>query len=192
MQLENYDTGIADFKSAIEQAELEGSDADARALKSELKKAELALKRSKTKDYYKILGVSKNATESEIKKAYRRESLIHHPDKVCYGRFRRPSARRARAEYLMCSIFGFFFSFITQGGDEEKFKLTSEAYSVLSDPAKRSRYDNGEDEDGMSGMGGMGGMGGMHHMDLSELFAQFHGFSGHPGFSGSRGGGFHF
>ena len=47
---------MADFKTAIEQASTEGNDADARALRAELKKAEAALKRSKTKDYYKILG----------------------------------------------------------------------------------------------------------------------------------------
>jgi len=47
-----------------------------------LKKAEAALKRSKTKDYYKILGVPRDCGDAEIKKAYRRESLKHHPDKV--------------------------------------------------------------------------------------------------------------
>ncbi|KZT09659.1 protein prenylyltransferase [Laetiporus sulphureus 93-53] len=56
LHLEKYDNAIADFKSAIEQAEFEGSDADVKALRSELKKAELALKRSKSKDYSKILG----------------------------------------------------------------------------------------------------------------------------------------
>ena len=58
------------------------TDADVRALKAELKKAEAAFKRSKTKDYYKILGVSRDCSELDIKKAYRRESLKHHPDKV--------------------------------------------------------------------------------------------------------------
>jgi len=58
------------------------SDADVRALKVELKKAEAALKRSKTKDYYKILGVARDCSEAEIKKGYRKESLKHHPDKV--------------------------------------------------------------------------------------------------------------
>ena len=55
-----------------------------RALSFELKKAEAALKRSKTKDYYKILGVPRDCSESEsdIKKGYRQESLKHHLDKV--------------------------------------------------------------------------------------------------------------
>jgi len=79
--LEKYDASIADFNSAIEQAEYDGNAADVKALKGELKKAEIALKRSKTKDYYKILGVQKECTEVDIKKAYRRESLKHHPDK---------------------------------------------------------------------------------------------------------------
>ena len=73
---------IADFKSAIQQAGVKGNDADMRALTSKLKKAEAALKRSKTKDYYKILGVPRDCSESDIKKGYRRESLKHHADKV--------------------------------------------------------------------------------------------------------------
>jgi DnaJ homolog subfamily C member 7 len=47
---------VADFKSAIEQARLDGDDAAVKALRVDLKKAEVDLKRSKTKDYYKILG----------------------------------------------------------------------------------------------------------------------------------------
>ncbi|KAH9057438.1 hypothetical protein EDB87DRAFT_1751756 [Lactarius vividus] len=78
---EQYDDAIADFRSAIEQAEFEGADADVRALRGELKRAEAALRRSKTKDYYKILGVARDCNEADIKKAYRRESLKHHPDK---------------------------------------------------------------------------------------------------------------
>ena len=59
-------------------------------MQSELKKAEAALKRSKTKDYYKILGVARDCGETDIKKAYRRESLKHHPDKVIFFFFRVP------------------------------------------------------------------------------------------------------
>ncbi|KAF6760875.1 hypothetical protein DFP72DRAFT_1062616 [Ephemerocybe angulata] len=143
LNLEKYESAISDFKSAIQEASAEGtaSDADVRALKQELKKAE-------------------ECTESEIKKAYRRESLKHHPDK---------------------------------GGDEEQFKLVSEAYAVLSDSQKRFRYDQGDDDDGMGGDDDMHGHGmhGMSHMDLAELFAQFHGGfpRGGGGGGGRRGGG---
>ncbi|KAI5999397.1 hypothetical protein F5J12DRAFT_848027 [Pisolithus orientalis] len=81
LHLEKLDAAVADFKAAIEQAGVEGADADARTLRVDLKKAEAALKRSKTKDYYKILGLSRDCIEADIKKAYRRESLKHHPDK---------------------------------------------------------------------------------------------------------------
>ncbi|KAJ7272532.1 hypothetical protein B0H12DRAFT_583920 [Mycena haematopus] len=83
LHLEEYEKCVADFKAAIQQVSTDGAagDADARALKTELKKAEAALKRSKTKDYYKILGVPRDCSEAEIRKGYRRESLKHHPDK---------------------------------------------------------------------------------------------------------------
>ena len=47
----------------------------------------MALKRSKTKDYYKILGVARDCGETDIKKGYQRESLKHHPDKVTFFSF---------------------------------------------------------------------------------------------------------
>ena len=47
-----------------------------------LQNAKLELKKSKRKDYYKILGVGKNANEDEIKKAYRKRALVHHPGKA--------------------------------------------------------------------------------------------------------------
>ncbi|KAN0086110.1 hypothetical protein V8E55_007244 [Tylopilus felleus] len=81
LHLKNFDSAVADFKSSIEQAEFEGANADVRSLRAELKKAEAALERSKTKDYYKILGIPRDCSEADIKKAYRREILKHHPDK---------------------------------------------------------------------------------------------------------------
>ena len=63
------------------------------------------------KNYYEILGVSKEATAEEIKKSYRKLSLKYHPDKNPDG--------------------------------EEKFKEISEAYTILGDTEKRSKYDNG-------------------------------------------------
>lgn len=81
MALEDYEEAVRDFNRAKEALGEDGPSADRKALDDEIKKAEAALKRSKTKDYYKILGTHREATEIEIKKAYRKESLIHHPDK---------------------------------------------------------------------------------------------------------------
>ena len=64
------------------------------------------------RDYYEVLGVSKSATADEIKKAYRKLAIKYHPDK-------NPDDKEA----------------------EEKFKEAAEAYDVLSNPDKRSRYD---------------------------------------------------
>jgi molecular chaperone DnaJ len=66
------------------------------------------------KDYYAILGVSREATQEEIKRAYRQLALKYHPD-------RNPGDKAA----------------------EERFKEINEAYAVLSDPERRARYDRG-------------------------------------------------
>ena len=71
-----------------------------------------------TKDYYSILGVSKTATEEEIKTAYRKKAIEFHPDK----QVGKTDAEKKDAE--------------------EKFKDVAEAYQILSDPQKRQRYDN--------------------------------------------------
>jgi molecular chaperone DnaJ len=78
------------------------------------------------RDYYEVLGVDKNASEADIKKAYRRLAVRYHPDK-------NPGDHEA----------------------EENFKEAAEAYSVLSDAQKRSRYDRF----GHAGVGGAGGGG---------------------------------
>lgn len=80
------------------------------------------------KDYYKILGVDKKATQDEIKKVYRKLALKHHPDK-------NPGDKKA----------------------EEKFKEISEAYDVLGDPDKRKKYDTlGDDWKNQAQGGGYG------------------------------------
>lgn len=82
-----------------------------------------------SKDYYKLLGVEKNASEGDLKKAFRKLSMEYHPD-------RNPDNPEA----------------------ENKFKEINEAYSTLSDPQKRSKYDNPNPMRGFGDIfGGMGG-----------------------------------
>lgn len=97
-------------------------------MRKELKAAQIDLKMSKRVDYYKILQVSKDAGDSEIKRSYRKLALVYHPDK-----------NQGDPEM------------------ESKFKQIQEAYEVLSDPGKRRRYDLGEDLSGSMGGGGEGG-----------------------------------
>ena len=82
---------------------------------------------SNKRDYYEVLGISKSADESEIKKAYRKLAIKYHPDK-------NPNDSKA----------------------EEKFKEAAEAYEVLSNAEKRAQYDR-FGHAGMSGAGGFGG-----------------------------------
>jgi DnaJ family protein C protein 7 len=71
----NWEAAVRELKELQEQDPSDGSIA------KEVRKAELELKKSKRKDYYKILGVEKDADENQIKKAYRKAAIIHHPDK---------------------------------------------------------------------------------------------------------------
>lgn len=105
--------------------------------------AKIELKRSLHKDYYKILGVGKDSSVDEIKKAYKKRAMIHHPDRHAN------SSESERKE------------------QEKKFKDLGEAYAVLSDPAKRVKYDAGQDPSAESGFGGV---------DPNDIFASF--FSG--------------
>lgn len=111
---------------------------------------------SEKRDYYEVLGVSRSASETEIKKSYRKLALKYHPDK-------NPGDNEA----------------------EEKFKEAAEAYEVLSDTEKRSRYD----QFGHAGMGGAGFGGGMNMDDIFSQFGDIFGsaFGGGGSFGGSRG-----
>ena len=87
------------------------------------------------RDYYEVLGVSRDASEADIKKAYRKLAMKYHPDK-------NPGDKEA----------------------ETRFKEVGEAYAVLSDAQKREAYNNfghagvGAGAEGMGGMGGFGGL----------------------------------
>ncbi|XP_013779435.1 dnaJ homolog subfamily C member 7-like isoform X2 [Limulus polyphemus] len=107
-----------------------------------LDRARLELLKSKRKNYYQILGLNKHAAYDDIKKAYHKQALLCHPD-------RHPDAKEDE-----------------QQEQEKKFKEISEAYSILSDPRKRSHYDKGLDITGMNGFR----TGGMDPNDLFEVF----------------------
>ncbi len=118
-------------------------------------------------DYYKLLGVARDADEGEIKKAYRRLAMQHHPDRV--GPKEKPAA-------------------------EEKFKEITEAYEVLRDPEKRALYDRYGAAGLRRGAGAGEGRGGpdfgFAHFDLSEALNIFmRDFGGLGGFDAIFGGG---
>ncbi len=117
------------------------------------------------RDYYEVLGVTKSASEDEIKKAYRKAAIKFHPDK-------NPGDKEA----------------------EDKFKEAAEAYDVLSNPDKKARYDqfghaanaSSASGGGYGGFGGGGFDGGFSMDDIFERFGNI--FGGH--FGGGFGGGF--
>src|SRR6476659_4464277 len=110
------------------------------------------------RDYYEILGVTRNANDEEIKKAYRKLAIKYHPDK-------NPDDKHA----------------------EEKFKEAAEAYEVLSSAEKRQRY-NQFGHAGVGSAGGGFGGGGMNMDDIFSQFGDIFGgaFGGFSG--GNRGG----
>ena len=111
------------------------------------------------RDYYEVLEVTKNASAEEIKKAYRKQALKYHPDRN-----------------------------LGDKDAEDKFKEAAEAYEVLRDPQKKSRYD----QFGHAGVGGAAGGGFSGGMTMDDIFSHFGdifsdmGFGGFGGF-GSRG-----
>lgn len=85
-----------------------------------INEANVLLRRSKDKDYYKVIGVPRDADDKQIKSAYRKLSKLHHPDKAAKQGLTKESAEKKMAEI-------------------------NEAYEVLSDPELRARFDRGDD-----------------------------------------------
>ena len=104
------------------------------------------------KDYYDILGVSKNSPADEIKKAYRKLAIKYHPDK-------NPDDKAS----------------------EDKFKEAAEAYEVLSNPEKKQRYDQFGHAGAQGGFGGGYGGGGMNMEDIFSQFGDVFGGGGGSG-----------
>ncbi|TVY21979.1 DnaJ subfamily C member 3-like protein [Lachnellula arida] len=162
MEAENFEAAINTLNTAKEH------HPGAQQINQLLQNAQVDLKRSKTKDYYKVLGLTRDADEVQIKAAYRKSVKIHHPDKA-------------------------HMQGITKEEAEKKMASINEAYEVLSDPELKARFDRGDDPNDHeqqrqnpfqgSPFGGGGGGGG-------------HPFGGSPfGQSGSfkfGGGGFQF
>ncbi len=103
------------------------------------------------RDYYEVIGVEKNASDDEIKKAYRKLAMKYHPDK-------NPGDAEAEA----------------------KFKEINEAYAVLSDAEKRAKYDQYGHAafDPSAGGGGFGGFSGFDGFDFGDIFSSFFGGGG--------------
>jgi len=128
MESENYDGAISTLNKAKEHHS--SSPSAANTINQKLHEAQLALKRSQQKNYYKVLGVPRDADDRAIKRAYRTATKLHHPDKAMAK-----GVIKEEAETKMAAI--------------------NEAYEVLSDPELKARYDSGDDpNDPMANQGG--------------------------------------
>jgi DnaJ family protein C protein 3 len=157
-----------DFEAAIRTLEAAKEEHQHQKIQDLLHKAHTLLKRSKQKDYYKVLGVDRDADDRQIKKAYRKLSKQFHPDKA--------SANGVPPEEA-----------------QKKMAAVNEAYEVLSDPELKQRFDNGDDPNSQEQQGNpfqgspFGGQGGGQ-----QFFFRQGGGGGFPGggFKFQQGGGF--
>ncbi|KAI9728405.1 MAG: hypothetical protein M1828_003805 [Chrysothrix sp. TS-e1954] len=130
LDADDFEAAIRTLQHAKEHSQ---GGQTSRQLSELMQKATTALKRSKTKDYYKALDLPRDASEKDIRRAYRRLSKAHHPDKATS-----PEARPAA---------------------EKKMATINEAYEVLSDPELKARFDAGDDPNDPTQGHGPGGAG---------------------------------
>ncbi|XP_010423753.1 PREDICTED: dnaJ protein P58IPK homolog [Camelina sativa] len=150
---------LEDWEGAVEDLKQAAQNSQDMEIHEALGRAEKALKMSKRKDWYKILGISKTASISEIKRAYKKLALQWHPDKNVDNREEA----------------------------ENKFREIAAAYEILGDDDKRARFDRGEDLEDMGGGGG-GGFNPFHGGGGGGQQYTFHFEGGFPGGGGGFGG----
>lgn len=152
----DFEGAIFDFQSVLRTSR------DRRAYDG-LQKAKRLKREQSSDDYYKILEVPRDASESELKQAFRKSTIKWHPDR------HRGEEEKKKAEQMM--------------------KKINIAYECLSDPQKRALYDQGVDPDNQQMDGA--NFGGFNLFDMMNPFADF-GFGGFQGFQQGGGGNFHF
>ena len=208
------ESAIRDYEKASELAKTEEQERD---INKKIRSAQIQLKRAKRKDFYKILGVSLDASDAEIKKACEYHLFCFYDEVVHIDTSIFPQQQRGYTHRLFDNS-----SFQLQidrklalkwhpdrhssSTEEEKkkaeavFRDVNLAYEVLSDPVKKQRYDDGVEEQDLDnphaqpgGMhshgGGMGGMGGIDPEVLFQMFMQQQGGMGGMGGGSRRGGG---
>jgi len=121
-ELERYQDAVRELENAAK------NDPQNQEIVQQLRQAQIELKKSKRKNYYKILEVQRDVDITAVKRAYRKLALLHHPDK----NNETPEAHKTA---------------------EAKFKDIQEAYDVLSDAGQRAKYDRGDDLEDMGGGG---------------------------------------
>jgi DnaJ family protein C protein 7 len=145
MKLEKFEEALYDLNK-VKELEPENYE-----VKRQFKDLQKQVKAAKRKDYYKVLGVEKNATSDEIEKAYKKVAFANHPDRF-------PEEEKEARTKLFHDI--------------------GEAKTILMDSQKRAAYDNGADLEDINSGGGNPFGGGMGGVDISELFNMFGGMGG--------------
>jgi len=163
---ENLQRAFNDYEKAMEF----DSEAAQGSYKQKLRAIQAEIKRAGRKDFYKIMGLQKDATEDEIRKTYKKLALKYHPDRQSS----KSEEQRKAAETL--------------------FKGINEAYECLLDKEKRAKYDAGVDPEDLdnpnASAGGCRGAGGFSQEDLLRMFmSQQRGGGGRRGSPGMQ---FHF